>query len=290
MKLHNVKVNLLLEAVTPITHMSGTSGNVALINRETIYHDTEIAHIPFLSGNALRHSMIREPGALYLLDALELRGKITAAQAFFLLNGGSLTKSGQPDKTRVIADMHKYFPLLYLLGGSLPGQIISGSLITGRGILICEENRNRVLSMFSGDELRSQIDSAESFITDYQYTRSNTAMRKDGIVESTDEKTESGLMIYSGQAVVPGAVFAKQDFLTDVSILEMGAYFHALEIWQNKGGVVGGMGRIGHGRVDYHIELADEHLNMVNDAIQAYTEHMKSNIAEAQAWLTSIIV
>lgn len=80
--------------------------------------------------------MVREPGALYIVDMLGLRGKLNIDQANYLFTGGSLTESSTNDNLKRIAEMQHLFPLLRLLGGSLRNQVIGGSLFVLRGIMI----------------------------------------------------------------------------------------------------------------------------------------------------------
>ena len=52
--------------------MMGVNGNEALINREAIIYDGKISHVPAISGNALRHRLIRENGAYYIIGVCNL--------------------------------------------------------------------------------------------------------------------------------------------------------------------------------------------------------------------------
>ena len=82
------KINFLATALTPITHMMGTKGNEALINREAVYVDGKVVNIPYLSGNSIRHKMIREPGTIDLIKQCDLEGKLSIEQFAFMSNGG----------------------------------------------------------------------------------------------------------------------------------------------------------------------------------------------------------
>ena len=69
-------IHFLLTASEPITHMMGTRGNVAILNRETVLGDgTPPVEVPVLSGNALRHALMREPAAGLLVDGLGIKGE-----------------------------------------------------------------------------------------------------------------------------------------------------------------------------------------------------------------------
>ena len=132
----------LSEATSPISHMSGSVGNESVISRESVKCESGIVQVPCLSGNALRHRCVRLPGMLWLIDRYGLKGKLTLPVLNLLLHGGNLTMSTAMENTSRIAEMHEVFPLLSLLGGSLPDQILAGSMDVMRGVLVCEENRS----------------------------------------------------------------------------------------------------------------------------------------------------
>ena len=238
-------IHCLSTALSPITHMSGSAGNQAIIAREPVTTDRGLIFLPFLSGNALRHRAVREPGVLWLVEQYGLRGQLTLDQLNFLLHGGNLTESNAIENTKRIAEMHRTWPLLRLCGGSLPNQILAGSLDVWRGVLVCEENRRTLaatLMQFPSERLYS----AERFIDSYQYTRGDAA--KTGMAEAADDR-DSNLMIFAGQCVQRGAIFAHGFVLKHVSAIELGALLWSLQQWQDAGGTSGGQAARGHGRL-----------------------------------------
>ena len=289
-----VKIHCVSEALSIITHMMGVKGNEALINRENILHDGCIKSVPVLSGNALRHKMIREPGALHLVDALGLRGQLTIDQANFLFTGGSLSESSVTDNLKRIADMQSLFPLLRLLGGSLRNQVIGGSLFVLRGTIICEETRSIVQSSLPEGYLlpEEMLRSCEEFIRPYQYTRGSAEKRPDSaeLIKEHDAPIDSNLMIYAGESVIPGAIFYHGFVCYNVSRLEIGALLHAFESWQNLGGVVGGYGRIGHGKlkttliIEPVIDFFGNDID-IEKSIEDYKDHVKTNASACVIWL-----
>src|SRR6185437_8334748 len=124
----NYKVVCLSETMSPLTHAKGTSGNVSLVNTEPAKTAKGIVHVPRISANAIRHRCVRAPGARWLIGEYGLAGKLTLPQLNFLFHGGSLTEGGGREDTRRIADFQRLFPWGRLLGGSLPDQILAGSL------------------------------------------------------------------------------------------------------------------------------------------------------------------
>lgn len=289
------RVFCLSEAIAPITHMSGSSGNESLVMREPVVTPKGVAWVPSLTGNALRHRVVREPGWRYLIDRYDLAGKLTLPQLNYAFHGGNLTEGGGRENTRRIADMQRIFPLSRLIGGCLPDQILSGSLDVWRGRLVCEENRTGLIAdmpegwEFPADQLRS----AEAFVSGYQYTRGDAGktvadllpdMIVDGeLLRGENYDGKSNLMIFSGQAVTRGACFVHGFVLKHVSQLELGALLWSIHLWQDAGGTIGGQAARGHGRLATWTHVGDDG----EAAIDAYLAHVDTVKDEAVAWLNS---
>jgi hypothetical protein len=273
--------------------MMGVSGNESIINREAVLYNGVVRQIPVLSGNAIRHRMIREPGALHLIKTCGLEGRLSTDQANYLLNGGNLTESSATENLARIAEMQELLPLIRLLGGSLRNQIVGGSLDVGRGILVCEENRDNIIkNLPEGFELpENRLHFSEDFIDQYQYTRGDAQRRNDaGLL--LEEKSEDGtnLMIYSGQSVISGSVFYHNFILKNVSLLEVGALFNALNGWEALGGTIGGSARIGHGKLQtgYWLQSGEDFHGPELDTaelVTAYREHCEANREKITDWL-----
>ena len=271
-------IHCLSQALSPLTHMSGVAGNEAIIAREPVGTTRGVVHLPFLSGNALRHRCVREPGMMWLIQQYELGGRLTLSQLNFLLHGGNLTESNAIEDLRRIADMQRLWPLLRLCGGSLPNQIIAGSLEVWRGTLVCEENRNSLTA--SGLELSEErLRPAERFIDSYQYTRGDAA--KTGLAKETALES-SNLMIFSGQCVNRGALFFHGFVVKHASEVELGALLYSLRLWQSAGGTIGGQAARGHGRLDCQF-LGDGFDQQ--SCVDAYVQHALSVKDDAIAWL-----
>jgi len=290
----NCKIHCLSTALSPITHMMGTSGNESVINRESVLFKNKIRQVPVLSGNAIRHKMIRDPGGLYLIKECGLVGKLNIDQANYLLNGGSLTESSTTENLGRIAEMQTLMPLTRLLGGSLRNQVIGGSLFVLRGLLVCEENRSQIQKQLpEGYELPEQaLRSAEDFIDQYQYTRGDAQKRNDAdlMLEEKSDDVKSNLMIYNGQDVIPGSVFYHGFTLQNISPIEVGALLHSLIQWDAAGGFIGGQSRIGHGKLKMSIFFEDGDDFMGNelnpaDIVKMYIDHVHANAEKIAQWL-----
>lgn len=273
-------IHCISTARSPLTHMSGTVGNEAVIAVERVLTDRGERFVPILSGNALRHRAIREPGMLWLIDELGLRGNLSLPQLNFLLHGGNLTESNARENTALIARMKETWPLLRLLGGSLKNQILAGSLDVWRGSLVCEENRHS-LSLVDLPEKR--LRSAESFVGEYQYTRGDAAKLGEPTTDGHVEDRDSNLMIFAGQCVLKGAIFHHGFVLKHVSELELGALLWSLRLWQDSGGTIGGQAARGHGRLQCNVLAID---GVDQSALcDQYVEFVRDNREGACEWL-----
>src|SRR5690606_22241269 len=138
-----------------------------------------------------------------------------------LLHGGTLTEGTGREDTAGVADLYRLFPLYRLLGGSLPGQIIPGSLIAEQGIVVCRENAARLRDCcpFSiPDNLRS----AEEFVGGWQYTRSDARISNPAVAPADAAEEKLSLMPFTGQSIIPGACIWHGFVARNVSELEMG--------------------------------------------------------------------
>lgn len=275
---------MLSLATSPITHMSGVRGNEGVLMREPVIVDGQARWVPVLSGNALRHRMVREPGARHLIQRWGLGGSLNLAQLNWLLHGGNLTGSTARVSISRTNRLFELFPLVRVLGCSLPDQIVAGALQCWRGILLCRENVDRVNALIPTDwEPADGLRPAQEFIDGYQYTRSDAAGSAPDLLPPADEEDrESNLMIFSGQAITPGAAFLHGWVLRHCSTVELGALLTSLNIWSQEGGVIGGQSGRGHGRLATSLHLPD-----VDAAacIAEYEAHIDAVRDEAVAFL-----
>ena len=286
------RVICLSRASSPITHMRGVEGNEAMVARAPIATPTGVRRVPYLSGNSLRHSAVRAPGMAWLVGELGLAGSLTVAQLNFLFHGGAMTRGGGKENIRRVADFHRLWPLGRLLGGSFPDQMVAGTLIAGRGILACEENRDRLACLLDGagpEILPDRMRPAESFVGDWRYHRMDARggwiAADNAEAADSDSPDKSAGMIMSGQCVIPGSIFVHEFVARDASEAEVGALLWSIDLWRSGGGLIGGSARIGHGRLDVAIlDDGGDHAAMVG----AYLDHVRPVRDEAVGLLREI--
>jgi len=273
----------LSETLSPVTHMAGTAGNESIVAREPLATPRGTMWAPYLSGNAIRHRMVRAPGMRWLVDAYGLRGRLSLTQLNFLFHGGALTDGGGREDTRRIAEWQRLWPLGRLLGGTLPDQILAGSLHAWRGALVCEENRAYVDAVLPGI-VTGPLRPAESFVSGYQYTRSDAGKTAPDLAPPDAGERDSNLMIYAGQAVLRGAAFIHGFTVLHASEAELGALMLSLRLWQAEGGTIGGQARVGHGRLLLSV-VSGVDVAAQDGAVAAYLDATTANRDDAVAWL-----
>lgn len=277
------QITCLSEALAPITHMAGTAGNESIVAREPLATARGTMMAPYLSGNAIRHRMVREPGMRWLVGSYGIRGRLTLPQLNFLFHGGALTEGGGREDLRRVADWQRLWPLGRLLGGTLPDQILAGSLQCWRGALVCAENQAYVEAILPG-MVASPLRPAESFVSGYQYTRADAGKTVPDLATTEPGDTNANLMIYAGQAVMRGACFVHGFTLLHASEAELGALLWSLRLWQAAGGTIGGQARVGHGRLLLSV-VAGVDAAAQDAAVAAYLDVAAANRDEAVAWL-----
>lgn len=270
-------------ALSPITHNSGSEGNETLVMAEPVAVDGRVAHIPMLTGNALRHRMVREPGARDLVLRLGAVGHLSIAQLQYLFHGGALTQGSPTESTQRVADCWRLFPLLRVLGGCLPDLLVGGSLHAHRGVLACAENAERIRALLPEGFRLGALMQAERLIGRYQYVRDGSGRSYAEQLPAGSVECASGQMIYSGQMVMPGAVFLHGFSLRNALERDLGALLVAIGHYCAAGGVVGGSAAKGHGRLDTRTLLTPA--VDAEAAMRAYADHVEAHREEALAWL-----
>ena len=266
-------IHFLLTASEPVTHMMGTRGNVAILNRETVLSkENPPVEVPVLSGNALRHALMREPAAGILVDGLGIKGETSFQLADLLYHGGNLT-GGKTLNGEALREFCRAVPFVRVFGGAFPGNIVPGILHVGRGLLACAETRDTIIRL-SGIDIGYSAPPCDECIGEYQYTRG-----------CEDVAEDDRRMIYSGECVLRGAKFYCRVELADCAReLEVGCLFSALQAADN---VIGGCGRAGHGllSIEYSCEYTQEY---VDACVAKYLAFVRDNATDAVARLNGL--
>lgn len=274
----NYRIVGMLKALTPITHASGTQGNESVIAREqVVLPNGRVARVPKISGNAMRHCMLREPAAAYLIERYRWDGKLDADRQQFLLNGGAnCSGGGGAENTGLVVAAYTAIPMVRMLGGTLPSQIIGGSAKVSPGILVCRENQSRLEAMAPDGWWPDDIGTlrpAEDFLSQYQYVRADATDGGRDMVTTDETRYGTGRkMIFGGQSIAPGATFMLDMFFERARDIEIGAVLHAIHLWQAVGGILGGMSAKGHGRMQLSYHLCGDDVAPIETLMAAYVD------------------
>lgn len=253
-------IHIISTALSPITHMHGTAGNVALLQREAVIDAFgKVCSVPCLSGNALRHALVRVPAARFMCETVGMQ-PMCYQLADLLFHGGRLTKAN-PLTASGTKDLLKCVPFLALLGGALPGQILQGCLKVSRGLLICKEAAD-IIERRSGVRI-SGVGGAESYVGSYLYTRG---------AEENNPEAIADRMIYEGECVRAGAKFYHTITVESDEPLVIGCLLKALTDASKD---IGGMGRIGHGEL--HLEWFCDEIDDAQHYIGMYTQYLRAS-------------
>lgn len=247
----NIRITCVSKVLSPLTHMMGVEGNEAVVMREPILCADGKRWVPVLSGNALRHRAIREPGARWLCERWRLGGSLSLEQLNLLFHGGNLTEKGGREATSLVAHIHELFPLLKLCGAALPKQILPGSLRVERGLLLCRENADRARRRLPEGWLDGQAwRPAAEFVDGYQYTRGDARNGQQDLLAPQAKDGASNLMIFAGQQVMAGALFVHGFAASHVNQIDVGCLLLCLRLWAAGGNTIGGQASRGHGRLE----------------------------------------
>lgn len=277
------RIEFMGPALSALVYGGGTRGNAQVLQTEAIVDpETGERHdVPYVSGAELKHIWLRDPGVRYALDVMGVPdGGLPAAVVHLLFSGGALSSTGKGVSIGAARRLAELFPIISVCGFSA-GNTMSGSQVTLRDLmLVCAENRWRAPDW--AREHPAWVTSCIEATTRYQRTRhdptrdrrvagllaagdraaeeerraANLAVREGGgnAAELTRDAS-AGQMIFTYQAVKPGATWVGELYYHDLAPLEAAALQGALSyacLGTHGGGVVlqaGGKRRLGHGLV-----------------------------------------
>ena len=277
------KIVCLSEAMSPISHASRSSGNEAILARESVETPQGTVSLPFLSGNTIRHNAVRSSGFDWLVNEYGLTGNLSLKELSFLFHGGEM-ETGHIN-TKEVVNFKNFWPLGSILGCNSPYGTIPGRLQVWRGALVCEENRRLAESLLPDGTVPAKLRGSETFVSGWQYTSADPTHNRAEYLANEEQKQEdkSYAGIFAGQSCMRGSMFVHGFTLVEATPIEYGALLHSIALWQARGGRVGGGSRIGHGRLECALIGLDP-LD-VEAAIEAYKTYAIAKKDEAVAWL-----
>lgn len=292
----NATIRMLMRAMSPITQGEGTKGNEQIIRREPVQTPLGVRYVPTITGNSLRHRMLREPLAEQLVSAWALQKTLTKEQVRFLFNGGALGGEHGSSLGR-IEEIQRLLPMTALLGASLPDAIMPGRLRMGIAWLVCAETLPAIerdtpadwwpiiAPDHKGQPVRQFVaTNAESFVGRGQYYRHDAARHRPDLLEKDSSADYAG-MPHGGELVMAGAEFYLRIDVARCDDLTLGALLFGLSAWHESGATVGGQSSRGHGRLAPSIELGGLDADTL---IATYLQHVANVREEGTRLLRSL--
>lgn len=282
-----MRILALSESLTPITHQLGTVGNESIVNTEDVATPLGIRSVPMLSGNALRHRMLRVNAADAVVEACGLQGALTRDQLNILYHGGLKRVAGKAPSLKRIEAFQRLVPVVGLLGACLPEAIVRGKAKVWRAILVCRENASRIAQLSGVEGLdMDRMPPASHYVSRWQYVRGKLDHDIAASAIDVDDSDPDTMMPFSGTCVVPGALwFHGFDLPNDLILL--GCFFDAVGRWDAVDSTIGGQSSRGHGKLQVSLMSEEITGGAIKDAVVAYHKHLEDNAAEAKELIES---
>lgn len=228
--------------------------------------------LPAISGNSLRHNLLRAPAATRLLCELGLqpdREIVPIGVERFLYSGGNTQKGA---KSPAAADLYEakareMYPMIDALGGSTDQFVLTRSAVSVAGWIVCREN-NWITERRTDGDVRSDA-SIFDLVTETTRTRSGIG----------GKDAESGQMIFSYETLAAGTpVLVELNFQPFTREMTVGSMLQALRDWQAEGGFIGARSAQGHSR--FLAEFPDDDRFAWADNYLDYLLANKAELAE----------
>lgn len=214
--------------------------------------------IPAISGNSIRHNLLRAPGATRLLTELGLtpdREIVPIAVERFLYSGGNTVKGARAPGACDLyeAVVRRNYPFIDALGGSFDQFLLTRSNVSVASWIVCREN-NWITASKTDGQYTSDV-SIFDLVSEVTRTRSGIG----------GKDKESGQMIFSYETLAAQtAILIEVSFQPYTSDLTIGAVMQAIDDWQGSGGTLGAKSAQGHSGF-----IAEHYRNDVRQALAA---------------------
>jgi hypothetical protein len=204
----------------------------------------QILEVPAVSGNSVRHQLVRAPAFQHLCARLGLKpaapglGPLPSGVEAIFENGGNIEAGAkQPSNTFALAwKAREAHPVLDLLGGVTDSFDLGESRLRVNAWLVCAENRDALAGTAAFDMPEARV-SAFEMLEDVTHTR------------QASERGE-GQMIYTFETLIKGAkVLARLTLAPFAPALTRGSLVAAVETFLAQDNTLGGQAARGFGAV-----------------------------------------
>jgi len=273
------RIEVLLEAEQPISHLAESFGNVGVLATRPIrQEDGSIARVPEISGDAMRHGL-REAGAYVFLDAAGMLDNVALGEAALrlLFAGGMVTGKGDAGAVRLgeYRKMVDLVPLLGILGGCAENRTIPGRLCVDPATLVCEESlrflpewirMHPAVAPQTSDTWRASVEEVQRVRMDPSLDPGKRALLEAGAVAQIEARLDrsekasrdddaagaqankSTMLPRRYERVIQGALFSWSLTATLFNPLDTDTFYTALLGFMSNM-VVGGKRATGHGKL-----------------------------------------
>ncbi len=204
-----------------------------------------VVEVPTVSGNTLRHCVVRSPAWLHLAVALGLearrpgQGELPPGAEALFVNGGNIASGAKAPSTAfaLAAEVRERYPTLDLLGGVTDSFDLGESRLKVSGWVVCRENRDALRGSAAYDLPAASV-SAFDMLDDVTLTR------QAGL-------TGVGQMIYTFETLCAGMqVLVRLTLDPFTRPLTRGSLVAAARWYLTHDPVIGGLSGRGYGHVD----------------------------------------
>lgn len=278
----SLRCDMVFTMLSPLHHGQGAEGNESLFRRQRMVVKGDVLDLPVLSGNSLKHNLIRAPGVRHMLRILDIpEQSLSRAAVHLLFSGGALSKTGSAINIAEYRRLQTLIPILGVCGGATGNTMVQSSVTVGDAYPVCEENEDRipinrliesgVLSAEIGqkllatpvghftdrsmstrhDPLRSPDVSRYLLSADLDgYDRSKVDGKKARERGETPAKGESQQMIFYRETLAAGVVLCSTWYTRDMTSTQEAALWSALHEWLRRPflGAASGVG-MGHAKL-----------------------------------------
>lgn len=222
---------------------------------------TLVRQVPEVSGNAIRHCLVREPGTLHMLRLLGIGlNELPPHTAYMLLNGNELRKgaSAPDDEHRLGWEILQRYPLLELVSGCTDRFVMPESALKVGTYLVCIEN----------------VAALEQFGVKPEHPAERLIDRV-SLVRHPDAQVDASPMPFSFETLIVDTRFVFDFTLRPfASRLAFGALAAALTEAQSSA-VIGGKSGVGFGRITFDLP---ESLEAAKAAYETYLQENSTTL------------
>lgn len=213
-----VRLQFLLQALSPIAHHAESDGNQAIFFRKKVVLPSgEIRSVPFVTADTMRHGL-REAATMVYLDAAGLLDapSLTEAALRLLFNGGMITgKGGDSGSVSLDAfrELQSLIPHLALLGGCARNRSIPGKVQVSDATLVCEETKHKLEPWQAAEIGTRQLAGHRAYMANETRVRMDVLLDpgKRLLLTEGDQVRAAGRLVASEKASETGDAIAKDD-------------------------------------------------------------------------------